>query len=176
MRVRRIQRRSTVETLYRDHQRIVNHLASKFAKKFGRPFEEMRITALDCLTLQVAIMWKGYYDPSRCKPTTLIYGNIYWCLLNYCTHQRLQTLPLEEIVEEPEHQRSWFERFLEELGAEGRALARVICEAPEELATLVAVRAPVRSKRAVSDYLERRAAWDEEMFSRAWTQVEEALA
>lgn len=159
--------------LFIKYKKLAYKVAHAFATKYERPYWEMVDEALHALALEICNRWH-VYDPKKSKPSTWLYQAIYWHLLTYCTNpKKARERPLEEVMGHA-HRSSWLDNLLRELGEEGRALLSIILEAPGELEETLSYRAPVRSRRAVREYLEEQE-WSEDEIEYAWTEVAAAL-
>lgn len=182
--------------LFRQHRQMVFRIALKFSEKFGVSLDDLLYEGTWALEHEVCERW-GRFDPAKASATTWCYHAIYWHLMRHCTsHMRQKGKESVFSAFDPEDgDDSWepvsrvgfVERLLREVGEEGRALVRVILEAPGELADAFSPRMVSeshkrrvwvtnirRSRRVLRSHL-RGMGWSGDEIQRAWNQVESVM-
>lgn len=160
--------------LFHQYRGLVYKIAFKISQKYNRPYHEMVEEGLGALTWE---LWgrSDHYDPEKAGRSHWYYQSIYWHLVCYCDKlKKVGSMWNIDECEHPPYKSSWVESLLQELGEEGKELVRIICEAPGELASEIAPRAPVRSRAAVRRYLSSEN-WGEQKIERVWHEVECAI-
>jgi len=169
------------EELYLGYRKMAFRIARNFHRIYPYiPYQCLEDKAMDCLTKTLCEKWDDY-DPSKSLPSTWISHNVYWPVRNYCERTHGREKPLDPLLDAEEypllHQPScvsWLESLRRELSEEGRALLRIICEAPLVLGDLVSSRAPVRSERVLKRHL-RRLGWSRIQIQQAWNEIKECV-
>lgn len=192
--------------LFRQHRQMVFRIALKFSEKWGVSLDDLLYEGTWALEHEVCERW-GRFDPSKASATTWCYHAIYWHLMRHCTShikQKARETPLsafdadndeprggchahEGNTWEPVSRVGFVERLLREVGEEGRALVRVILEAPGELADAFSPRIVSeshkrrvwvtnirRSRKVLRSHL-RGMGWSGDEIRRAWNQVESVM-
>lgn len=182
--------------LFRQHRQMVFRIALRFSEKFGVSLDDLLYEGTWALEHEVCERW-GRFDPEKASATTWCYHAIYWHLMRHCT-SHMKTKGRESVFSafdpedgddswEPTARVGFVERLLREVGEEGRALVRVILEAPGELADAFSPRMVSeshkrrvwvtnirRSRKVLRSHL-RGMGWSGDEIRRAWNQVESVM-
>ena len=161
------------------YQKLICHLAWNFARRYSRPFEEVKEEATYILILQLS-KGRKFYDPSKASEITRVYQIIRYHLLDICTRSRPIPIPFSCLEKKDERinwmaKQSWMSKILQEVGEEGKDLIQTILHAPDEILQEMAPRTRARARKAIREWFIDVKDWKEEKLEKTWREVTTAI-
>lgn len=161
--------------IFQRYKRVAFSAAKRVTEKTGRFYHEMADVAIEKLG-SLASTWAKKFDRSQSQACTYVYSQCYWaCMVDVAFKNRKREVDLPEGDEAPFIARMpWLESFMQELSDEGRALVRIVLEAPAGLSSVFTKSPTAEARLALMEHLRRRS-WSEEQIDVAWTEIQENL-
>lgn len=170
------------DDVWAKYEKMIKKIAYNMHLRYPRfSFEELLAEGIWGAWSHLQPWHSQQWDPSRSKLSTWIYRTAYHRMKNMCMKRQVEfpcsSCSEEEVdrMAEAEQPFSFIEELKKDLSQEASHLVRIILEAPEELAEVVAPRRPKKSEAAVKAYLIDVLDWTRHEVERAWEEVRVCL-
>ena len=159
------------EEIWTKYGKMIMKIAHKLSKRYEEPFDDLLAEG----TLHV--LKKLYkWNPKQSALGTFIYNYAYYGMMEYnIICKRRREIPTDIYDPEKETKPNWLKKFMGEISEESHTLIKILFESPEELYHTIRPTSPIRSKKALKDYMIDVMDWSSKDFNTAASEIRQCL-
>ncbi len=129
------------QDVYDKYHKMACKIASQYAKKYRRPYEEFKAEAeFELATTILTGKWKTIYNPKKGAGSSWMYRRVYWKLKDLviadAKEQAINFTGVNENgmeIEDKKRDHSWVEKIMMEVSEEAAFVIKAIMYAPSDM-------------------------------------------